>query len=104
MSVRECGESGTLEANASAHRSVTYDRCEDHSHEFIVDLLFSHSVEVQAGLVGEENSVLTLDHCGSNAKEDDSDQRGEPAAIAATSRHNCFLVDSSLYYNRYLIE
>ena len=69
---------------------MTYDGCEDHRHEFIVDLLLGHSVEVQAGLVGEEYSVLALDHRGSDAEEDDSDQRGEPAAIAATSRHYCF--------------
>ena len=69
---------------------MTYDGSVDHSHEFIVDLLRGHSVEVQAGLVGEENSILALDHRGSDAKEDDSNERGEPAAIAAT-RHYCFL-------------
>ena len=69
---------------------MTYDGSVDHSHEFIVDLLLGHIVEVHAGLVGEENSILALDHRGSDAKEDDSNQRGEPAAIAAT-RHYCFL-------------
>ena len=66
---------------------MTYDGCSDHSHEFIINLVLGDSVEVNAGLVGEEDGVLALDHGGRDAKEDDSNQRGEPAAIAAT-RHS----------------
>ena len=51
-----------------------------------MDFLFSDLVDADASLVGEENGVLTLNHCSGDAEENDTDERGESAAFTARRR------------------
>ena len=57
----------------------------DHDQELSFDLVVVvGSVEVDASLVRQEYSVLTLNHRGGDQKEDHADKRGACTAIATS--------------------
>ena len=63
----------------------TYACCIDHDQELSFDLIIVIGcVEVDAGLMRQEYSVLALNHSGSDQKENHADERGGCTAIATS--------------------